>query len=504
MSVTPLEDPSHSPESESEATTRRASLEAKSEAITRRASLEETRKLSALALLGAQSGMTNKHTKTGTQALDGKARSRHTLGESQMGRSGTEKHLLAKHEQGQKHRSKVFDPSKGFMKGWDSCVACALLFTAAITPFEIGFLDTAINAMFVLNRVVDVVFFVDIYINLKLAYFDANTGWVYDPSKCMRRYLRSWFAIDVISLIPWDVITYIAEESGGGGGNMKQLKMLRLLKILKITKLVRMAKAVRIFKRIATTLNMSNTSKMLLTYIVLIVVVTHWIACAWGLVARLLSDDKVHDSIYYATEGGRLLTGSRLLKSGGAGDTGEASGGAVGDTSETLSKSWVARAEQDLGTKLSTADIYSICLEYSLSIMCMGYGTVEPTNATERWFSICCLLSAGSLYAYVVGGICAAVATEDPAIASFKENMDMLMLFFHRHSVSDDMRVAAYDYLNFSKELLQDRCHQQVHYMLYSIYCTLYTIHYTLYTIHYTLYTVHYTAAGSVPLAGAV
>ena len=58
-----------------------------------------------------------------------------------------------------------------------------------------------------------------------------------------------------------------------------------------------------------------------------------------------------------------------------------------------------------------------LCLEYSLSVMCMGYGNTLPVTVAELWFSLAMMLIAGSVYAFVIGGICGAVATEDPATA---------------------------------------------------------------------------------------
>jgi CRP-like cAMP-binding protein len=366
-----------------------------------------------------------------------------------LSRSATEVDLLARHEKGEKDRRKVFDPNSNFCQYWDMTISLLLIFTACVTPFEIGFFTTELNGLFFLNRIIDVGFACDIYINLKLAYFDRILGWVYDPAKCMHRYFKSWFWIDALALFPWDVLTFCVEagsetsnvgEDGGANSALRRLKIMRLLKALKIAKLIRMAKGVRMFKQIATKANLSNRSRMLLKYSVVITMVTHWIACAWGLVARIQSEDKVHAAVYYQTDlGGRALKAEMVAP-----------------------KSWIARAEEQLHYKLSTADIYAICLEYSLSIMCMGYGTVSPANPLERWFSVFCLFFAGSLYAYVVGGICAAVAAEDPAIMAFKSNMDMLMNFFRRHQIPDDMRIAAYDYMKFSRELLEDRMHQEV------------------------------------------
>jgi hypothetical protein len=42
----------------------------------------------------------------------------------------------------------------------DAVVLLALVFTATVTPFEVAFLSTSLNALFFLNRVVDLVFLV--------------------------------------------------------------------------------------------------------------------------------------------------------------------------------------------------------------------------------------------------------------------------------------------------------------------------------------------------------
>jgi hypothetical protein len=45
-----------------------------------------------------------------------------------------------------------------FFRKWDIVVVVAVLFTATVTPFEVAFLKTSLNGLFVVNRLVDVVF----------------------------------------------------------------------------------------------------------------------------------------------------------------------------------------------------------------------------------------------------------------------------------------------------------------------------------------------------------
>lgn len=52
---------------------------------------------------------------------------------------------------------------------------------------------------------VDVTFVVDILINFRTTYVNRNDEVVSHPSKIAIHYLRGWFAIDLMSAIPFDV-----------------------------------------------------------------------------------------------------------------------------------------------------------------------------------------------------------------------------------------------------------------------------------------------------------
>ena len=103
-----------------------------------------------------------------------------------------------------------------------------------------------------------------------------------------------------------------------------------------------------------------------------------------------------------------------------------------------------------------------LCLEYSLSVMCMGYGNTLPVTVAELWFSLAMMLIAGSVYAFVIGGICGAVATEDPATAEFKMHMDALMRFFRETKLPEDLKMRALEYLNFTEVKLRAEANQTV------------------------------------------
>ena len=104
----------------------------------------------------------------------------------------------------------ILNPMSSRMQTWDGVLFVCLVFTAVVTPFEVGFSETRLyHPMFVINRIVDLVFVADIVVNFRLAFYDVHDRvWVYHPSRIRARYLRGWFGIDFVSVLPFDVIVH--------------------------------------------------------------------------------------------------------------------------------------------------------------------------------------------------------------------------------------------------------------------------------------------------------
>jgi len=85
-----------------------------------------------------------------------------------------------------KQRGCVIDPQKAsWVQTWDLTMLLPLIFTVVVTPVEIAFLPEGqhITMMFVINRVVDLAFVLDMLLSFNLAYQESadNGGhWVYN------------------------------------------------------------------------------------------------------------------------------------------------------------------------------------------------------------------------------------------------------------------------------------------------------------------------------------
>lgn len=172
-----------------------------------------------------------------------------------------------------------------FLSIWDAVIGIALAFTALITPYEVAFLAVKIDPLFVINRCADFAFLVDIYINFRLAYFsNKQKKWIVDRREIRNHYLRTWFSLDVISTLPYDLVDIIVGNDGDStsGGAADNLKILRILKILKLFKLLRIMKSARIFRQIEKAMGLSNANSTLVKHLLVFGMVIHWLACLWG------------------------------------------------------------------------------------------------------------------------------------------------------------------------------------------------------------------------------
>lgn len=64
----------------------------------------------------------------------------------------------------------TIDPLQSkWAKHWDTVIAVTLIYTAVVTPYEIAFLpDTAVNALFVFNQLVNFIFAIDVVLQFFL------------------------------------------------------------------------------------------------------------------------------------------------------------------------------------------------------------------------------------------------------------------------------------------------------------------------------------------------
>jgi len=103
----------------------------------------------------------------------------------------------------------VVDPRTSRMMGfWDAATTICLVFTALVTPLEVGFFGGATSGsdpLFLVNRLVDLIFAIDLVLNFSLMYSiktpKDGVKWIDDHKLIAIHYASGWFIPDLLSVV---------------------------------------------------------------------------------------------------------------------------------------------------------------------------------------------------------------------------------------------------------------------------------------------------------------
>jgi hypothetical protein len=101
----------------------------------------------------------------------------------------------------------IIFPDSKFKTAWNLIIIVLLLYTAIVVPFRIAFVEKSGQVNKIIDICIDVLFGLDILVNFLSAIEDPNTGKIITDRKTIAKtYLKSWFVLDVIACIPFQLI----------------------------------------------------------------------------------------------------------------------------------------------------------------------------------------------------------------------------------------------------------------------------------------------------------
>ena len=379
-----------------------------------------------------------------------------TLVGSQLTRQNTDREAFAMLQQVRRQqdarkrgRTRLIDPrTSRIMPYWDTLTAVAIVFTAFVTPFEVAYLPmptSAADFLFVLNRLIDVVFVVDLAVTFRLIYAKDEDGdegilWVDDPWRIAAHYARGWLLIDAVS-IGVSAVDYVGLGSADAGddGHVTSLRALRALRSLRLIKLARLFRASRIFKRWEAKFAINYTALELSKCLLAMFIVAHWFGCLWTLQASLLSTS-VLDS-WLGTNG--YCEPLPLPPSPAAG---VASPCPVGRSCHAEP----GVACRDEGTIYSASVYWAV-----MTITSIGYGDIgaTPLNPEEQAACTILMILGAILWGYVIGTFCGTIANLSPATQEFRRNMDDLNTYMRSNRVDAALRSRLREYFHRTRHL---------------------------------------------------
>ncbi|XP_069063475.1 potassium voltage-gated channel subfamily H member 5 [Pleurodeles waltl] len=256
-----------------------------------------------------------------------------------------------------------------FKTTWDWVILILTFYTAIMVPYNVSFKTKQNNiAWLVLDSVVDVIFLVDIVLNFHTTFVGPGGEVISDPKLIRMNYLKTWFVIDLLSCLPYDIINAFENVDEGISSLFSSLKVVRLLRL----------------GRVARKLDhyLEYGAAVLVLLVCVFGLVAHWLACIW----YSIGDYEVIDE---ATN--TIKTDSWLYQLG-------LSIGTPYRYNATGSGQWEGGPTKD--------SLYISSLYFTMtSLTTIGFGNIAPTTDGEKIFSVAMMMVGSLLYATIFGNV---------------------------------------------------------------------------------------------------
>jgi len=289
----------------------------------------------------------------------------------------------------------LIEPTSNYMKKWDMSSIALLGYIMLLTPYEVAFLETTFNGLFIINRLIDVFFIVDLVQQFFLMYVDDNGRKVKIQSMIIKRYSKCWLWIDLISVLPFDTLSLILDDDA-----MKNFKALRTVRLFRLAKLLRILRVSRVFDRWESQYAVNYGYLSLAKFVFLTVIVAHWLACIWQITKAIEDTDPNWEVGYLGADHG-----------------------------------------------LGHFEVYIVALYWSVMTMStIGYGDVVAKTTMERVVATGGMFVGSAIFAYIIGAVTGTVASMGSRKTAFYELMDAVNAYLDEVQLPKMVRVRIREY----------------------------------------------------------
>ncbi|XP_043910660.1 potassium voltage-gated channel subfamily H member 4 [Protopterus annectens] len=286
---------------------------------------------------------------------------------------------------------------------WDWLILLATFYVAVTVPYNVCFTNnddvSAARTTIVSDIVVEMLFILDIILNFRTTYVSQSGQVVYDARSICVHYLATWFFVDLIAALPFDLLYAF---------NVTVTSLVHLLKTVRLLRLLRLLQKLDRY---------SQYSAMVLTLLMsMFALLAHWMACIWYVIGRkeMESNDPLTWDIGWLHELGKRLESPYTNNSLG-------------------------------GPSIRSAYIASLYFTLS-SLTSVGFGNVCANTDAEKIFSICTMLIGALMHAVVFGNVTAIIQRMYSRRSFYHTRMKDLKDFIRVHRLSQHLKQRMLEY----------------------------------------------------------
>uniref|UniRef100_A0A8C7Z225 Potassium voltage-gated channel, subfamily H (eag-related), member 5b n=1 Tax=Oryzias sinensis TaxID=183150 RepID=A0A8C7Z225_9TELE len=262
-----------------------------------------------------------------------------------------------------------------FKTTWDWVILILTFYTAIMVPYNVSFKTKQNNiAWLVLDSVVDVIFLVDIVLNFHTTFVGPCGEVISDPKLIRMNYLKTWFVIDLLSCLPYDIINAFENVDEVRPATPGISSLFSSLKVVRLLRLGRVARKLDHY--------LEYGAAVLVLLVCVFGLVAHWLACIW----YSIGDYEVIDEVTNTIKMDSWLY--QLAISIGSPYRYNVSG----------SGRWEGGPGKD--------SLYITSLYFTMtSLTTIGFGNIAPTTDGEKIFSVAMMMVGSLLYATIFGNV---------------------------------------------------------------------------------------------------
>uniref|UniRef100_A0A8C3XPV7 Voltage-gated delayed rectifier potassium channel KCNH4 n=1 Tax=Chelydra serpentina TaxID=8475 RepID=A0A8C3XPV7_CHESE len=287
---------------------------------------------------------------------------------------------------------------------WDWLILLATFYVAVTVPYNVCFTGTedslaAARSTIVSDIAVEMLFILDIVLNFRTTYVSQSGQVVYDTRSICIHYVATWFFVDLIAALPFDLLYAF---------NVTVTSLVHLLKTVRLLRLLRLLQKLDRY---------SQYSAMVLTLLMsMFALLAHWLACIWYVIGRkeMESNDPLSWDIGWLHELGKRLEAPYVNSSAG-------------------------------GPSVRSTYIASLYFTLS-SLTSVGFGNVCANTDAEKIFSICTMLIGALMHAVVFGNVTAIIQRMYSRRSLYHTRMKDLKDFIRVHRLPQQLKQRMLEY----------------------------------------------------------